>query len=187
MAATPPIQLAALKGVSPRRAVAAILAGSVAALALLLLVIYGHGRTTSAPGWVHHLPVVNASLNATSAAFIVLGLRAIRRRDLARHARHMLGALGSSSLFLVSYIVYHAVHGDSKFHGQGVIRPIYFAILISHVVLSTAVLPLIFTSFYLSLSGRLPAHRRVSRYTLPVWLYVSVTGVLVFALLRGFG
>jgi len=112
---------------------------------------------------------------------------AIRRRDVATHARRMLGALASSSLFLVSYIVYHAVHGDTKFLGQGAIRPVYFVVLISHIVLSAIVLPLIFSSLYFSLSGRFQTHRTVSRYTLPIWLYVSVTGVLVFALLRIYG
>jgi putative membrane protein len=99
----------------------------------------------------------------------------------------MLGALASSALFLVSYIVYHSVHGDSKFQGQGAIRPFYFVILVSHIVLSALVLPLIFTSFFYSLSGRFPQHRRVARLALPVWLYVSVTGVLVFVMLRSYG
>ena len=99
----------------------------------------------------------------------------------------MLGALGASAVFLVSYIVYHSVHGDTKFAGQGAIRPLYFFILISHIALSAVVLPLIFSSFFFSLSGRFPQHKKISRYTMPVWLYVSVTGVLVFALLRAYG
>jgi len=99
----------------------------------------------------------------------------------------MLAALAASSLFLVSYIVYHSVHGDSKFGGHGAVRPVYFFVLISHVVLSAVVLPLIFSSFFFSLSGRLSSHKKVSRYTLSIWLYVSVTGVLVYALLRAYG
>ncbi len=182
-----PVQLVALKGVSPGRAVALILGVSVAALLLLVGVIYGHGRVESAPAWVAALPFVNATLNATSAVFLVLGFRAVRRRELALHSRHMLAAMAASALFLVSYLAYHSVHGDTKFLGQGPIRPLYFFVLVSHILLSAITLPLVFTSFFLSLSGRFPQHRRVSRWTFPFWLYVSVTGVLVFVLLRAYG
>jgi putative membrane protein len=186
MAAAAPIQLAALKGVSPKRAVFAILAASAAALALLVVVLYGHGRVEGAPAWVSWLPEVNAFLNGTSAVFLVLAYRAVRRRRLAEHARHMLTALCASTLFLVSYIVYHSVHGDTKFPGQGVIRPAYFFVLISHVTLSAVTLPLVFCSFFFALSGRFQPHRKVARYAFPVWLYVSITGVLVFVLLRAY-
>jgi putative membrane protein len=186
MSTTGPIQIAALRGVSPKKAVFAILAASVAALALLVVVIYGHGRLEGAPAWVSTLPAVNAFLNGTSAVFLVLAYLAVRRRDLATHARHMLTALASSTLFLVSYIVYHSVHGDTKFPGQGAIRPVYFFILISHIVLSAVTLPAVFGSFFFALAGRFPSHRKIARYTLPLWLYVSVTGVLVFALLRAY-
>ena len=182
-----PVQLAALKSVSTRSALFTILGVSGAALALLVFVIYGHGRLAAAPAWVSWLPILNACLNATSAAFLTLAYFAVKRREIAVHARHMLVALAASALFLVSYIVYHSVHGDSLFHGQGAVRPVYFFILISHIGLSAVVLPLIFSSFFLSLSGRFPQHKKVSRYTMPVWLYVSVTGVLVFGLLRVYG
>jgi len=98
----------------------------------------------------------------------------------------MLRAFVASALFLVSYLVYHSVHGDSKFGGHGGVRPVYFFILITHVGLSAVALPLILSSFFLSLSGRYRSHKRLSKYTLPIWLYVSVTGVLVFALLTAF-
>jgi putative membrane protein len=186
MSAQTPVQIAALKGVSPKKGVGVILGVSAAALALLIVVIYGHGRAESAPAWLDWLPALNALLNATSALFLVLAWLAIRKRAIAVHARRMLGALFSSSLFLVSYIVYHSFHGDSKFTGLGFIRPIYFFILISHIGLSAIVLPLIFSSFFYSLSGRFPAHKKISRVAMPIWLYVSVTGVLVFALLRAY-
>jgi putative membrane protein len=181
-----PLQLDALKGVSAKTALGVILAVSLLALGLLVAVIYGHGRASSAPAWVGHLPAVNATLNGVSATLLVLAVRAVKRKDAAGHARWMLGALGSSALFLVSYIVYHAVHGDSKFAGQGLVRPVYFFVLVTHVVLSAVVLPLIFTSFFLSLSGRFPQHKKVSKVTFPAWLYVSVTGVVVFAMLRAY-
>jgi putative membrane protein len=98
----------------------------------------------------------------------------------------MVAAFASSSLFLVSYVVYHALHGDTPFRGTGWIRPVYFFILISHIVLSVVVLPMVFTTFFFSLTRQFRRHRRIARWTLPLWLYVSVTGVLVFALLKVF-
>lgn len=179
-----PVQLAALKDVAPKRAVAMILAASAGAFALLIAVIYGHGRVESAPAWVGVLPAVNATLNATSAFFLTLAIVAIKKKDVARHSRYTLAAMGASALFLVSYLVYHSVHGDTKFLGQGMIRPVYFFVLITHVVLSAVALPLVFSSFFFSLSGRFPQHRKVSKFTFPLWLYVSVTGVVVFAMLK---
>jgi putative membrane protein len=175
-----------LRAVSPKGAVSVIIAASVAMLAVLVLVLYGHRGTTVGPAWLHYLPALNATLNATSACFLILAYRAVRRRAFPAHARHMLRAFVASALFLVSYLVYHSVHGDSKFGGHGGVRPIYFFILITHVGLSAVALPLILSSFFLSLSGRYPSHKRLSKYTLPIWLYVSVTGVLVFALLTAF-
>ncbi len=186
MTAPLPFQLAALRGTSLRRATFVILGVSAAALGLLFAVIYGHGRATSVPVWVSWLPALNAGLNATSAVFLVLAYRAIRRRDVQTHARRILVSVASSALFLVSYIVYHSVHGDTRFAGQGLVRPVYFFILVSHIALSAAALPLIFFSLFFSLSARYPKHKAIARVTLPIWLYVSVTGVLVFALLRAY-
>ena len=187
MPAQAPVQIALLRQVSHRRAVSVILGISAAMLALLVLVIYGHARVEAAPAWISSLPAVNALLNLTSAVFLVLAYQAVRRRAFATHARRMLCALAASALFLVSYIVYHSVHGDTKFGGHGAVRPLYFFILVTHVTLSAVVLPFIFSSLFFSLSGRFPLHKKVSRYTFPIWLYVSVTGVLVFALLRAYG
>jgi putative membrane protein len=181
-----PIQLGVLKETSPKKATFVILSVSAVVLVLLLGVIYGHGRAADAPAWVSWLPALNAFLNGTSAGFLLLAYRAIRRRDLTTHVRRMLVSLGASALFLVSYVVYHSVHGDTKFGGHGFIRPLYFVILITHVTLSMVALPLVFLSLFFSLSGRFPKHKSISRYTFPIWLYVSVTGVLVFALLRSY-
>jgi putative membrane protein len=176
-----------LRGLSPRSAAPIIAITSLAMLGLLVVVIYGHQAARLTPGWVSCLPALNAALNATSATFLVLAYRAVRRRAFVEHAHHMLRALVASAMFLVSYIVYHSIHGDSKFGGHGGVRPLYFFILITHVSLSAVALPLILSSFFLSLSGRYALHKRVSRYTLPIWLYVSVTGVLVFVFLKTFG
>jgi putative membrane protein len=178
------VQLSVLRQTSPRTATLAILAGSGVVLVLLLGVIYGHGRAATIPEWATWLPAFNAVFNGTSAVFLVLAYRAVRRRDLATHLRRVLVSVGSSALFLVSYIVYHSVHGDTKFGGEGLVRPFYFVILISHVTLSAVALPLIFLSLFFSLSGRFPKHKAISRFTFPIWLYVSVTGVLVYALLK---
>lgn len=162
------------------------IASAVISIALLVIV-YGGGSSGPLPPWVGWLPFVNAFFNSVSAAAIVMGVRAIRggRRDV--HQRWMFTALASSAVFLVSYVVYHALHGDSRFLGQGLVRPIYFAILISHILLSVVALPMVLSTFYLSLSGRFAAHRRLARWTFPVWLYVSITGVVVFAMLQIFG
>jgi putative membrane protein len=187
MATAAPLQLDALKATSPRKATFLVLAVSLVALLVLVGVIYGHGRATEAPAWVAWLPALNAGLNGTSAVFLVLAYRAIRRRQVVAHSRFILTSLAASTLFLVSYIAYHAVHGDTPFGGHGLVRPLYFFILISHVLLSAVALPLVFMSLFFSLSGRFPRHKKIARYTLPVWLYVSVTGVLVFAMLRAYG
>jgi putative membrane protein len=179
-----PLQLAALEGTSPKKAAWLVLAVSAVALLLLVGVIYGHGRASEVPAWVSWLPALNAFLNGTSAVFLVLAYRAIRRRDVVTHSRRVLTSLAASALFLVSYIVYHAVHGDTPFTGHGLVRPVYFFILITHVTLSAVALPLVFMSLFFSLSGRFPRHKKIARYTFPIWLYVSVTGVLVFAFLR---
>ena len=129
-------------------------------------------------------PRINAVLNGTSAVLISLGLWAIKQHKRRLHMRLMLTAFASSTLFLVSYIYYHLSHGDTPFAGQGVVRPIYFAVLISHVSLSMVTFPMILTSLYLGLSNRIATHRKLSRWTWAGWMYVSVTGVMVFFMLH---
>jgi putative membrane protein len=179
------VQVPAFRQVSNGRAVAVVLALSVAALALLGWLLL-RNKPTLGRAWdlTAALPAVNASLNGLSAVLLCCGLLAIRRANVSAHLRFMIAAFVSSSLFLVCYLVYHYVHGHTTFAGRGAIRPVYFAVLISHTVLSGVALPLILITFFLSLSGRFPLHRRVARYTFPIWLYVSVTGVAVFAMLK---
>ena len=162
------------------------LASAVIAIALLVLVYRG-GPSGPEPAWVGWLPFVNAAFNSLSAAAIVAGVVAIRRGRREVHRRWMLTALSSSAVFLASYVTYHALHGDSRFLGQGAVRPIYFFVLISHILLSVVTLPLVLSTFYLALSGRFDIHRRLARWTYPIWLYVSVTGVIVFAMLQVYG
>ena len=132
---------------------------------------------------IHDLPAVNASLNAISGVLLVIGYALMRARKIDLHRRVMIGAFAASSLFLVCYVVYHAQVGSVRFTRQGFVRPLYFTILITHVTLAALVLPLAIVTLSRGLSSRYPQHRRVARWTFPIWLYVSVTGVLVYVLL----
>ena len=140
-----------------------------------------------APGWASSLPVVNATLNSFTAICLIAGYRAIRHGEVLRHRRWMSTALVFSALFLLSYVTYHHFHGDTPFTGEGPIRTAYFFVLVSHILTSMLALPLVLTTVYFAASARYEQHRRLARWTLPVWLYVSVTGVLVFWLLRTYG
>ena len=132
---------------------------------------------------VHDLPAVNATLNAVSAVLLCIAFVFIRQRRIEAHRRTMLAAFATSSLFLICYIVYHAQVGSVRFTRQGFVRPLYFTILITHVSLAAAVLPLAIVTLSRGLKARFDRHRAIARWTLPIWLYVSVTGVLVYVLL----
>jgi uncharacterized membrane protein YozB (DUF420 family) len=129
------------------------------------------------------LPTVNATLNAIAAVLLFTGWLLIRRRRIGAHRACMIAATVVSTLFLVSYLVYHAQVGSVRFQGTGAIRPVYFTILISHTILAAAVPVLAVITLTLALRRRFPKHRAIARWTLPIWLYVSVTGVVVYAML----
>jgi len=131
----------------------------------------------------HDLPAVSASLNALSGVLLAIGYILIRARRIEQHRKVMLTAFATSALFLVSYVIYHAQVGSVAFTRQGFVRPLYFTILITHVILAASVLPLAIVTLSRALSLRYDKHRRIARWTLPIWLYVSVTGVLVYVLL----
>lgn len=130
------------------------------------------------------MPGVNAALNASSATLLIAGFFAIRNGRREIHKRLMVAAFAASAVFVVGYVLYHYAHGDTQYQGEGTIRIVYFAILISHVLLSMLMLPMILTTFYLAARGRFSTHKRLARWTLPIWLYVSVTGVAIFFMLR---
>ena len=132
---------------------------------------------------VRDLPALNAALNATSALLLAAGYAAIRAGRRETHRRFMLGACVSSSLFLVSYLAYHFHVGSVPFTGQGAIRRVYFAILITHTILAVAIVPLVLVTLSRGLRERFDAHRRIARVTLPLWAYVSVTGVVIYWML----
>lgn len=132
---------------------------------------------------VSDLPLVNATLNGIAAVLLTIGYAQIRARRRTVHRAFMIAAFVASALFLVSYTVYHAHVGSRPFTGDGPVRAVYFTILISHVVLAAAVLPLALVTLYRALRGTFDAHARIARWTLPIWLYVSVTGVVVYLML----
>jgi uncharacterized membrane protein YozB (DUF420 family) len=129
------------------------------------------------------LPALNATLNATSTVLLLTGYVLIRRRHIAQHRACMLAALATSTLFLVSYVIYHANAGSRPFAGTGPIRVVYFAILLTHVALAATILPLSVVTVARALGGRFDRHVRIARWTLPLWLYVSVTGVVIYLML----
>ena len=153
---------------------------AVAFLFWLLYLRHGSGDAAS----LSFLPAVNAGLNATTTLFLVRGWFAIKAGNRPLHAFCQKTAFVFSSVFLVCYIIYHSVHGDTHFQGQGLFRPVYFGILISHIVLSIAALPMVLATFFFALTSRFETHRKLARWTFPIWLYVSITGVLVFAFLK---
>ncbi|MEM1544349.1 MAG: DUF420 domain-containing protein [Candidatus Bathyarchaeia archaeon] len=132
---------------------------------------------------VRDLPTVNAILNAMSACFLICGYAFIRKRKIAAHRNCMLTAMTVSALFLISYLIYHSQVGATKFSGTGWVRPVYFAILISHTVLAAAIVPMATVTLYRALRKDFSRHRLIARWTLPIWLYVSVTGVLIYLML----
>lgn len=175
-----------LKEVSVKKAITAILIVSAAAFLFLIYLLYGSDSAGATESWVQQLPALNAFLNSVSTLLILSGYVAIRKKKYKVHMRFMLTAFITSSLFFISYLVYHHYAGDTPFPGQGWIRPVYFSILISHIILSAFVVPLVLTSYYFAFSGKFKTHRKVSKWTLPVWLYVSVTGVVIYFMLNAY-
>lgn len=134
---------------------------------------------------ISDLPALNASLNAIATVLLVGGYLSIRAGRIARHRAFMLAALAVSIAFLVSYTVYHAHIGSQPFQGQGLIRTVYFAVLIPHIILAAVMAPMALITVTRALRGRIDRHRAIARWTLPIWLYVSVTGVVVYWMLYG--
>jgi putative membrane protein len=172
---------------TPASVLAAIIGVSAVAALFLSWLVYYHQPTDVAGTQLAFLPALNATLNGLCTVFLLVGFSYIRKRNIVAHRNSMFGAFIVSSLFLVSYIVNHALHGDMRFLGEGHgLRTAYFALLISHIGLSVVALPMILITFFLSLTGRFPAHRALARWTFPIWLYVSVTGVIVYAMLAAY-
>jgi len=135
------------------------------------------------PDYIPFLPHLNAILNSTSAVLLLSGYSFIRRGKVRAHRNCQVTAVVTSTLFLISYLTYHYFHGSTRFTGQGIVRPVYFVILISHTILAVVIVPLILITIYRATRGDFDRHRRIARWTLPLWLYVSITGVIVYLML----
>lgn len=174
-------QSAARPGTGP--AIAAILVISAAATLFLFWLIYIHPAAASSSQYAF-LPALNAILNGLAGTALLVGYTFIRAHRIRQHRAAMITAFIFSSLFLVSYILHHALHGDVRYPAHAAWRSVYLPLLASHIVLATVALPLVLVTFFFSLSGRIPQHRKVARWTFPIWLYVSITGVITYAMLR---
>jgi putative membrane protein len=175
----------ALDGISDRNFFVFNAVVSAIALAFIGYILMIRQASPAGSVDLRFLPAVNASLNASSAVLLASGWIAIRRRRVRLHRVSMVAAFAASTMFLVSYLTYHFVHGDTKYQGTGAIRAIYFFILATHVILSMAVVPMALAAFYFAFRRQFRRHRRLTRVALPIWLYVSVTGVVIYFMLRG--
>jgi len=164
-------------------AIVAILAISAVATIFLFWLIYIHPAAAASSEYAF-LPALNALLNGLSATALLIGFIFIRAYKIRAHRAAMITAFCFSTLFLVSYILHHALHGDVRYPAHAALRNIYLPLLASHIILAVITLPLVLVTFFFSLSGRIPQHRKVARWTFPLWLYVSVTGVVTWAMLR---
>jgi putative membrane protein len=173
--------------INPRPVIGAIIVVSGLAVTFLLWLLYWHHAAADFAGRWTFLPELNAVLNGLCAVTLCVGLYFIKHRNIEAHRTSMLLAFVFSSAFLVSYIVNHTIHGDTVFPQLGAVRTVYLTILASHVILSIVALPLVLTTFFFSLTGRFAMHRRIAKVTFPIWLYVSVTGVVVFLFLKAYG
>ncbi len=157
---------------------------SAIALAVLAYLLLIRGGSKGAGAALSFMPAVNAGFNGLSAVLLTLGVLAIRRKRVRQHQMFVLGAFASSTLFLAGYLAYHYAHAETRYPGVGLSRTLYLVLLASHVVLSVPVVPLCLAAFYYALTRRVGTHKRITKVLYPMWLYVSVTGVVVFFLLR---
>lgn len=173
---------------TPVSVIAAIIGISAAASLFLAWLVYYHAPVDVAGTHLAFLPALDSVLNALCAVFLLMGFRYIRRLNVIAHRNSMFAAFIVSTLFLVAYVLNHVLHGDMLFpRTHPTARFIYLWLLLTpHILLATVCLPLILITFFLSLTGRFPAHRRVARWTYPIWLYVSVSGVAVYAMLSAY-
>jgi putative membrane protein len=167
-----------------RSGVVTILLISLAATLFLLWLIYLHPASDQAGVRMAFLPGLNALLNGMSATALLIGYLFIRARKISAHWRAMTSAFIFSTLFLVGYILHHALHGDVRYPVHAAFRTPYLWLLASHILLAVVALPMILTTFFFSLTKRFQQHRKIARWTFPVWLYVSITGVITYVMLR---
>lgn len=160
---------------------------SISGLVLLVVVLMFTGvlsiNAEQTPSFVFQLPLFHALVNGSTALLLVLSLRAIKSKKVELHKRLNLAALSLSALFLISYVIYHSLVPSTSYGGEGFLKYIYFFILITHIALSAVVLPLVLVSFWYGLKNKVVQHKKIVRFAFPIWLYVAVTGVLVYILI----
>lgn len=149
----------------------------------VVVILYSLPKQDSIPEWAKLLPMVNAIINGTCSVLLIASLSAIRKKKVQLHKRLNISTFVLSSLFLVSYIVFHSFGVETRFPADNPIRPVYLFILLTHILLAAIVLPMVLISFYFGLTGKIERHRKVSKFTFPVWLYVTVTGVVVYLMI----
>ncbi|MBC3785471.1 DUF420 domain-containing protein [Spirosoma utsteinense] len=154
------------------------------AIPVAVAVMLGIRQKVDLGSWTSYLPHLNAIINSLTSVLLLLGLFFIKQGNVQAHKRVMLTAFGLGSLFLVCYILYHITHESTPFGGQGWIRPVYYFLLVSHIVLSIVVVWFVLRAVYFALSGQILRHKKTVKYTFPIWLYVSVTGVVVYFLIE---
>ncbi len=167
---------------TPPAVIGSIIVVSAVASALICYLVYFHAPTDVTGSHLRSLPLLNAVLNAFSTIALLFGFSFIRGRQITKHRAAMFTAFFFSSIFLVSYLLNFTLHGETHFNRLSAWWPFYWKLLATHILCSVLALPLILITFFLSLTGRFPAHKRLARYTFPIWLYVSLTGVIVYAM-----
>lgn len=178
------VKIEAFENLTVAKAVIGIMVASGLVLIFLFWLIYFREGSEAIPEWVYSLPSINALFNSIATVFLVWGYVAIRQRNFEKHMKLNLAAFVASACFLISYVLYHNFVGHTTFTGQGIIRPIYFTILISHIILSVVIVPLILSSFFFAFAGKFTLHRKISKWTFPLWIYVSITGVAIYFILK---
>lgn len=156
---------------------------SVAIPTLVAYLIYKPQMHHSAKHWVYILPHLNAAINATTSLLLLAGLYFIRKKQINNHRNMMVSAFVLGTLFLIFYVIYHGSAPSTSFGGVGMIRPIYYTLLLSHILLAIVVVPLVLMALYFAIKDNIDNHKRVVKFAYPIWLYVSVTGVLVYLLI----
>lgn len=153
----------------------------ISSLIFIFLVWFIYSKNASSTSLnLSWLPLLNSIFNGCSALSLGFGLKAILNKNKRLHKRWMVSALSFSACFLISYLIYHYFHGDTLFMGQGIIRPIYFFILITHIILTMFVLPLILMTVFYALTTQFQSHKKIARWTFPLWMYVSITGIIIY-------
>jgi putative membrane protein len=156
----------------------------VSAIVLLVVVILGMlPQSTNIPSFVKHLPKLNAGINAICSVLLIASFYYIRKRDIETHKKLNVTTFILSSIFLISYVIFHSFGIETRFPADNPVRPYYLIILISHIILAAIVLPLVLLSFYYGLTGKIATHRKLTRFSFPIWLYVTVTGVIVYLMI----